>query len=300
MKITPQTIWQNGKLIPWNDAKAHVLSQTLHYGSGAFEGIRFYQTANCPAIFRIAEHVDRLLYSTKILQMILSYSKDEIIAAIKEVVRDSKLEAGYIRPLAFYGDGSMMLDPKQNTIEFIIACWSWGIFKTQENIDVKISKYIRIHPASTVVDAKLCGHYVNSVLATLELRGTHYHEALLLDYNGNIAEGVGENFFMVKEGVIYTPKLGTILPGITRNTIIELAQKLGFKVVETTISVEQLNQADEAFFTGTAVEIMPIRSINDILFSDGNVGIVTAVIKKAYRDIVEGRNRDFMDYLTYI
>ncbi|WP_028388970.1 branched-chain amino acid transaminase [Legionella fairfieldensis] len=298
MMETTETIWQNGKLVPWADAKIHVLSHALHYGGGAFEGIRFYKTAEGSAIFRLSEHIDRLFYSANVLKMTLPYSKEEIITAVKEVVGNSKLEAGYIRPIAFYGYGKMGVNPLGNPVEFVIACWPWGAYLPYESIDIKISRYIRIHPDSTVVDAKLCGHYVNSILASLELQGTHYHEALFLDYKDHITEGVGENFFMVKDGVIYTPKLGSILSGITRDTVITLASRCGFKVVEVDISLYEAYQADEAFFTGTAAEITAIRSINDKLLGKGNVGNITAIIKKAYLDLVEGRNSELREYLT--
>jgi branched-chain amino acid aminotransferase len=295
-------IWQNGKLIPWEQAKVHVLSHTLHYGSGAFEGIRFYKTEKGPAIFRLSEHVDRFLYSANVLNICLPYSKDEIITAIKEVVYASQLDAGYIRPLAFYGYGKMGVNPIGNPIEVIIACWPWSAYLPGDYVDVKISHYIRIHPDSTEVSAKLCGHYVNGILASLELQGTHYHEALLLDSKGYISEGVAENFFMVKNNILYTPKLGTILPGITRDTVIKLAHQLKFTVIESDILPEQVYEADEAFFTGTAAEVTAIRSINDNFFPKKNRGSssLTAIIKKAYLDTAEGRNPDFIEYLTLI
>lgn len=300
MMQTTEVIWQNGELIPWEDAKTHVLSHTLHYGGGAFEGIRFYKTPKGPAIFRLTDHVERLFYSMSILKMNLSYSKDEVRAAIIDVVSKNKLESGYIRPLAFYGHAKMGVNPIGNPVHLIIACWPWGAYHPHECIDVKTSSYIRIHPDSTVVDAKICGHYVNSILASLELQGTHYHEALLLDCNEHIAEGVGENFFMVKEGVIYTPTLGKILSGITRNTIIKLAHSLHFNVVEKEITLDEAYQADEAFFTGTAAEVTPIRSINDKRMGENDVGEITATIKNAYMNLVQGKNNEFIHYLTYV
>ena len=260
---TTELIWKNGELIPWAEATTHVLSHTLHYGGGAFEGIRFYATTQGPAIFRLNEHVERLLYSAEVLKMPMFYSKEEIILAIKELVRVNQLPSGYIRPLAYYGYGKMGVNPVGNPVELIIACWPWGAYLPHDSVDIKTSRFIRIHPDSTVVDAKLCGHYINSILASLELQGTHYHEALLLDSAGLITEGVGENFFMVKDGIIYTPKLGSILSGITRDTIIQLAHSLAITVVETDIPLDEACQADEAFFTGTAAEVTPIRSIND-------------------------------------
>jgi branched-chain amino acid aminotransferase len=300
MMHTTETIWQNGKLIPWADAKIHVLSHTLHYGGGAFEGIRFYNTPKGPAIFRLNDHIDRLFYSTNALKMHFTYSKEEVIDAIKDVVRLNKIESGYIRPIAFYGYGKMGVNPIGNPVELVIACWPWGAYLPHESVDVKTSSFIRIHPNSTVVDAKLCGHYVNSILASLELEGTHYHESLLLDSDGHITEGVGENFFMVKDGVIYTPNLGGILSGITRDTVIKLAHKLDLNVVEADISLYDAYQADEAFFTGTAAEVTAIRSINDKLLGKKDMGTITSTIKKAYLDLVHGKNIEFMDYLTII
>lgn len=297
---TTDAIWKNGALIPWAEATVHVLSHTLHYGGGAFEGIRFYPTSRGPAIFRLNDHVDRLFYSAEALKMPIPFSKEEVVAAIKDVVRVNKLESGYIRPIAFYGYGKLGVNPVGNPVELVIACWPWGAYLPHDSVDVKTSSYIRIHPDSTVVDAKLCGHYVNSILASLELQGTHYHEALLLDSNGYITEGVGENFFMVKDNTIYTPNLGAILSGITRDTVIQLASHLGLKVIEADISLYDAYQADEAFFTGTAAEVTAIRSINDKLLGQKEIGNVTAQIKKAYLNLVRGNHIEFIDYLTII
>lgn len=274
--------------------------KSRHYGGGAFEGIRFYNTAQGPAIFRLKEHIDRLFYSINALKMPFLYSKEEVIEAIKTVVSVNKLKEGYIRPIAFYGYGKMGVNPIGNPVELVIACWPWGAYLPHECVDVKTSSYIRIHPDSTVVDAKLCGHYVNSILASLELQGTHYHEALLLDSAGLITEGVGENFFMVKDGTIYTPHLGGILAGITRDTVLKLAIKLDLKVIEADISLYDAYQADEAFFTGTAAEVTAIQSINDKQLGQGGVGKMTAKIKKAYLDLIHGKDTDFQDYLTII
>lgn len=300
MMQTTETIWKNGKLVPWAEATVHVLTHTLHYGGGAFEGIRFYDTARGPAIFRLDDHVDRLFYSAKTLGMNLPFSKDEIITAIQEVVRVNRLPAGYIRPLAFYGYGKMGVNPTGNPVELIIACWPWGAYLPHDSIDVKTSRYIRIHPDSTVVDAKLCGHYVNGILASLDLQGTPYHEALLLDSKGYITEGVGENFFMAREGALYTPRLGTILSGITRNTVMTLARSLNIEVFETDITLEDAWQAEEAFFTGTAAEVTAIGSLDDHPFGNKGVGELTARIKQAYMDVVHGKNPEFQHYLTVV
>lgn len=295
-----ETIWQNGKLIPWSEAKIHVLSHTLHYGGGAFEGIRFYKTARGSAIFRLDDHVERLFYSTNTLKMNFPYSKEEVKEAVIEVVRQNKLDEGYIRPIAYYGYGKMGVNPIGNPVELAIACWPWKAYLPYDALDIKTSRFIRIHPDSTVVDAKLCGHYVNSILASLELQGTHFHEALFLDSHGRITEGVGENFFVVKDGAIYTPRLGGILSGVTRDTVMKLMRNLKLSVTEVDISLYNAYQADEAFFTGTAAEVMPIRSIDDKVLNAGEVGPITAMLKTAYHDVVEGKNEEFLHYLTVV
>lgn len=301
MKET-EVIWHNGQLVPWAEAKIHVLSHTLHYGGGAFEGIRCYETSEGTAIFRLGEHIDRLFYSTQTINMKLPFKKEEIANAIIDVIRKNHLKEGYVRPVAFYGYGKMGVNPKGNPVELYIACWPWGAYLPHDRVDIKTSRYIRIHPKSTVADAKICGHYVNGILASIELEGTDYHEALFLDSAGHITEGVGENFFMVKANVIYTPKLGGILAGITRSTIMELGKQLGYSIVEEDLSLETAYQADEAFFTGTAAEVTPIRSI------DGNIlgrygektGPVTEKFKQGYADIVRGKHPEFKKYLTFV
>lgn len=297
---TTEFIWQNDKLVPWADAKVHVLTHTLHYGGGAFEGIRFYETAKGPAIFRLDAHVERLFYSAEALKMTVPYTKQEVANIIIDVVRANKIKQGYIRPLLFYGYNKMGVNPVGSPVEFIVACWPWGAYLPHDMVDIKISRYIRIHPDSTIVDAKLCGHYLNGILASLELQGTHYHEALLLDAKGYVSEGVGENLFIVKGGVIYTPKLGTILAGITRETIFKLAAESNLKVIEAELKPADVYFADEAFFTGTAAEVTPIRSIDDHVLGDGKLGPITAGIKAAYQDVVFGRDPKFESYLTYV
>lgn len=299
MQTTPY-IWMNGKWIPWNEAQVHVLTHTLHYGGGAFEGIRCYKTEKGPAIFRLPEHADRLLYSVKTLKMPFSYSQEEICSIIKEVVKKNELEEGYIRPIAFYGYGKMNVNPTGSPVEFAIACWPWAAYLAKPFVDVKTSRYIRIHPKSTVVDAKLCGHYLNGILASIELQGTHYHEALFLDDQGFISEGAGENFFMVKAGKIFTPKLSTILAGITRDTIIKLLGKMNFEVIESDITLKEAYEADEAFFTGTAVEVTPIRSIDDQALGKGEMGPVSLSVKQAYSEVVRGKDPNFSDCLSFI
>jgi len=293
-------IWMNGEFKPWAEATVHVLTHTLHYGGGAFEGIRFYDTAQGPAIFRLDEHVERLLYSTSVLKMNLPYSQADIVNAIIEVVRLNELPAGYIRPIAYFGYGKMGVNPTGSPSELAIACWPWGAYLPHEAVDIKTSRYIRIHKQSTVVDAKLCGHYLNGILATLELQGTHYHEALFLDDREFISEGAGENFFIAKNNVLYTPQLGTILAGITRQTVMEIAATFGYNVVEKDINLEEAYHADEAFFTGTAAEVTAIRSIDDKVLGDGKVGPITTKIKTTYLDIVHGKNPDYLNFLTIV
>lgn len=293
-------IWFNGKLVPWDQATIHILTHTLHYGGGAFEGIRFYETDKGPSIFRLKDHIDRLLYSANTLKMALPYSCDEICDAVQEVVRVNELPCGYIRPIAFFGYGKMGVNPIGSPPQLAIACWPWGAYLPHEAVDIKTSRFIRIHPSSTQVEAKLCGHYLNGILAVLEIQGTHYHEALFLDDQGYISEGAGENFFMLKNGVIYTPQLGTILAGITRATVMEIASKLGYQIVETDITLEDAYQCDEAFFTGTAAEVTAIRSIDDQVLGNGGVGPVTAIIKEAYLNIVKGKNPEYSKYLTVV
>lgn len=297
---TTEFIWLNGKFIPWHDAKVHVLTHALHYGDAAFEGIRAYKTDRGTAVFRLKEHLERLLYSISVFRMDLPYSVEQLEEITCELLNLNKLEHAYIRPLVYHGYGIMGLNPKGAPVEMMIACWPWGKYLPHDMVDIQVSKYIRIHPRSTVSDAKISGHYVNSILAVLELRGTKYHEALFLDDKSNIAEGPGENFFMIKDGVIYTPPLGTILNGITRATVMEYCADQGIKIVERTIPIAEAYGADEAFFTGTAAEISPIRSIDDKVLGNGEIGPVTQKIKNAYLDIVHGRDQKYEKFLTFI
>jgi branched-chain amino acid aminotransferase len=290
----------NGKMVPWKEANVHVLTHTLHYGGGAFEGIRCYDGKDGPAVFRLREHIDRLFYSAKVLNMQIGHSADELCRATVDLLRANELKQGYIRPLVYYGYGVMGLNPRNAPTEVAIACWPWGAYLPQEVISVKTSKYIRIHPQSTVADAKICGHYVNSILAVLEIKGTHYHEALFLDAQGNVAEGPGENLFVIKKGKIYTPALGPILAGITRSTVIELARDAGIEVTETTLRPDDIFSADEAFFTGTAAEVVGIGHLDDRPIGDGGMGSITKRLRETYLDVVYGRNARYERYLTKV
>ncbi len=295
-----QKIWFNGKLVDWEKATTHVMSHALHYGSGVFEGIRFYETPRGPAIFRLKEHVERLFYSAETLAMKIPFSRKRIADAIVETVKKNKVQSGYIRPLAYFGYGKMGLNPVGAPVEVTIACWPWGSYLGGEPIRVKTSQYIRIHPRSLVADAKVCGHYVNSILASLEIQKSGYHEALLLDYRGYVAEGPGENVFFLKRGVLHTPRLGTILNGITRATVIQLAKDLKIKVKEGDYKLKALLAADEVFFVGTAAEVQPIGSIDRQKIGNGKAGPITTQLRELYLNTVSGQEARYRKYLTYI
>lgn len=294
-------IWVNGEFVPWQEAKTHMLTHALHYGSGAFEGIRVYDTVKGPAVFRLAEHIERLFYSSAALRIELQFSKADLCQAVLEVVRRNELKQGYIRPYVGLGCGDLGVRPKKDhPVEVLIACWPWGAYLPQDSVDVKVSNFIRIHPRSTVCDAKLSGNYINSVLATLQLAGTHYAEALLLDADNYVAEGPGENIFVVKGGQLFTPQRGAILPGITRDTVMTLARDQGYEVMEKNIDLPEALSADEAFFTGTAAEVTPIRSLNDRVFSGNGAGPVTRRLKGAYLDVVYGRQAKYAHFLSFV
>ena len=294
-------IWFDGKFVDWEDAKIHVLTHALHYGSGIFEGIRAYKTEKGPAIFRLSEHIDRFFYSASALDMEVPFSKEEIVNAVLEIVKVNEIEECYIRPIVFFGYGKMGLNPKGSSVQAVIAVWPWGAYLgDKEAIRVKISKYIRIHPKSTIADAKITGHYVNSILAFLEIQKAGFDEALLLDYKGYIAEGPGENIFIIKNKKFFTPCLETILAGITRDSVIKIAKDLGFEVEEKKFTVEELKSADEAFFSGTAVEICPIGQIDETLINQGNIGEITQRIKEIYSRIVRGKEQRYLNWLTFV
>jgi branched-chain amino acid aminotransferase len=290
----------NGSFIPWHDARVHVLSHGLHYGSSIFEGLRAYKTDRGTAIFRLKEHMDRFLYSASAIQMKLPYSSDELSAITLELLKRNKVETCYIRPHAAFGYGVMGLNPAAAPVDVTIACWPWGAYLPISSANIKVSKYIRIHPSSTVADAKIGGHYVNSILAVQEVQGTHYHEALFLDYEGNIAEGPGANFFIIKDRALYTPPTGNILAGITRASVIEIARDKGLSVTEKKVTVAEAQDADEAFFTGTAAEMTPIGSIEDKPLRCAAPGPLTTELKAAYLDAAYGRSPRYDKFLTFV
>lgn len=295
-----QEIWLNGDFVPWGEARVHVLAHTLHYGAGAFEGVRAYRAEGGTAIFRLDAHLDRLFYSAASIQMPMRFDRAALRAAAIELVRRNRLEEGYLRPIALFGYGVMCVSPERAPVDVAIACWPWGAYLPHEMVDLKISRYPRIPPNATVADAKLTGNYLNGILAVNEIRGTRYHEVLLLDACGNVAEGSGENVFFVKGGALHTPRLGAILPGITRATVMEIARDEGIEVVERDIRPGEALAADEAFFTGTAAEVTPIRSIDDRVIGGGEVGPITRRLRGIYLDAVRGREARYRRFLTAV
>jgi branched-chain amino acid aminotransferase len=298
-------IWMDGALVDWRDAKVHVLTHTLHYGCGAFEGVRAYKTAQGTAIFRLREHTERLFNSAKILRMKLPFSFDEICDAQRQVVRENKLDSCYLRPLAWIGDEKLGVSPKGNSIHVMIAAWAWGAYLGEEGlkrgIRVKTSSFTRHHVNITMTQAKTVSNYTNSILANMEATDDGYDEALLLDASGFVSEGAGENLFIVKNGVVYTPDLSAgALNGITRNTVFAICSDLGLKLVEKRITRDEVYIADEAFFTGTAAEVTPIRELDRIELGTGSRGPVTEKIQNAFFDIVNGRNPKYAEWLTKI
>ncbi|HEX4510855.1 MAG TPA: branched-chain amino acid transaminase [Burkholderiaceae bacterium] len=298
-------IWMDGELVDWRDAKIHVLTHTLHYGCGAFEGVRAYKTGRGTAIFRLREHTERLFNSAKILRMKIPFSPDVVMEAQRQVVRENKLESGYLRPLTWIGSEKLGVSPKGNTIHLMVAAWPWGAYLGEEGlrrgIRVKTSSYTRHHVNITMTQAKAVSNYSNSILANTEATDDGYDEALLLDASGFVSEGAGENVFVVKNNVVYTPDLSAgALNGITRNTVFSICEDLGLKIVEKRITRDEVYIADEAFFTGTAAEVTPIRELDRIELGAGQRGPVTEKIQAAFFDIVNGRNPKYAEWLTAV
>ncbi|HXF65516.1 MAG TPA: branched-chain amino acid transaminase [Burkholderiales bacterium] len=295
-------IWYDGKLVPWREATTHVLTHSLHYGLAVFEGLRAYKTANGTAIFRLREHTERLFNSAHIYMMKIPYSREAIMEAQKEVVRANRLEACYVRPIAFYGSEKMGVSPKGVSVHVAIAAWPWGAYlgpeALEKGIRVKTSSYARHHVNVSMCRAKYSGTYANSILANLEATEHGYDEGLLLDVDGFVAEGSGENLFIVKDGRIYEPELTSALAGITRDSVITLAQELGYSVSAKRITRDDLYIADEAFFTGTAAEVTPIREVDGRAIGSGARGPVTTQLQKAFFDCVTGKSDKHRDWLT--
>ncbi len=295
-----QYLWRNGTFIKNEEANISLINHALHYGSGAFEGIRFYETQKGPAIFRLYEHMKRLHYSAKIIELKIPYSAEELCDVTIELLQKNNIQSGYIRPVAMFGTGKMGLNPHGANIDTFIAAWPWGKYLSDTPISVGISPWIRIHPKSLQCDAKINGHYVNSIISSQWAHNNDYQEALLLDFEGNLAEGPGENLFLVKNKKLYTPKLGTILAGITRSTIMELAKnELNIETEEKTLTKDDLFDADEAFFTGTAAEITIIESVNEIQI--GNQGNeISNELKDLYHDTVTGTLKKYDKWMHHV
>lgn len=298
------TIWLDGEQVPWREAKTHVLTHTLHYGMGVFEGVRAYRTARGTAIFRLQDHTHRLFQSAHILRLKIPYDRAAINQSCIDVVRDNHLETAYIRPMCFYGAEGMGLRADNLRVHTMIAAWSWGSYLGSEalknGITVKTSSFTRHHVNITMCKAKANGNYMNSMLALQEALDCGYNEALLLDNEGYVAEGSGENIFLVRNGVLYTPDLTSALEGITRDTIITLARDMDIEIVEKRITRDEVYIADEAFFTGTAAEVTPISQLDGRLIGAGKRGPVTEKLQQLYFDIVEGREPRYDHWLSYI
>jgi len=297
-------IWYDGKMVNWRDATTHVLTHTLHYGMGVFEGVRAYKTDKGTAIFRLQEHTDRLFRSAHILQMKLPYTKQEIMEAQKAAVRENNLESAYMRPMAFYGAEAMGISAKTLSTHVIVAAWKWGAYMGQDALDngirVKTSSFSRHHVNITMCKAKANGNYMNSILAHQEAAQDGYDEALLLDVDGFVAEGSGENVFIIRNGKLYTPDLTSALEGITRDTIVQLAAEIGLTVIEKRITRDEVYSADEAFFTGTAAEVTPIRELDRRDIGTGTAGPITKQLQKMYFDAVSGKSAQHADWLTLV
>ena len=297
-------IWFNGELVEWRSATTHVLTHTLHYGMGVFEGVRAYETPDGPAIFRLQDHTKRLFNSAKIVGMQLPFTEEQINRAHIDVVKANNLASCYFRPMAYYGSGKLGVAPKQDDVHVILAAWAWGAYLGEEGmrkgIRVRVSSFTRHHPNVTMIKAKANGNYMNSIMANTEATRDGYDEAILLDAQGYVAEGSGENIFTVRDGVLYTPALDVALDGITRRSVIAIASEMGLKVVEKRLTRDELYVADEVFFTGTAAEVTPIREIDGRQIGIGERGPITAEIQQRYFDIVQGKNPKYRDWLTYV
>jgi branched-chain amino acid aminotransferase len=295
-------IWFDGQLVPWREARVHVLTHTLHYGMGVFEGVRAYHTPRGTCIFRLEAHTDRLFRSAHILMMPMPWDKATLNEATRAVVRENKLESAYIRPMCFYGSEGMGLRADNLKVHAIVAAWHWGAYLGDENLErgirVKVSSFTRHHVNVTMCKAKANGNYMNSMLALRDALACGYDEALLLDPEGYVAEGSGENVFIVRDGVVYTPELTSALDGITRATIFTLAAGLGIPMREKRLSRDEVYIADEAFFTGTAAEVTPIREVDGRVIGSGARGPITTRLQQAFFDLVKGRDDRHQDWLT--
>jgi len=300
-----ELIWQNGEFLPWEDARVHVLTHGLHYGTGVFEGIRCYDTEHGPAIFRLADHLDRLERSAKLYYMELPYSGEQLRTATHELIARNALRSCYIRPIAFRGYGQMGLNPLEAPIDVVIAVWEWGAYlgeqSKHEGVRAKVSSWERISPRSLIPHAKATGQYLNSVLAKIESLKAGYDEAILLDEHGHVCEGSGENVYVVRDGAIVTPpQTASILDGISRRSVLQIARDLGYSTVERDLARAELYHADEVFLTGTAAELVPVREIDDQEIGDGRPGEITQVLQRAFDEALHGRSERYMEWLDIV
>jgi branched-chain amino acid aminotransferase len=297
-------IWLDGEMVPWREAKTHVLTHTLHYGMGVFEGVRAYHAEQGTAIFRLEEHTERLFNSAHILGMQMPFDRDTLNAAQRAAVRENNLDSAYIRPMCFYGSEGMGLRADNLKVHVMVAAWEWGAYLGDDGINkgirIRVSSFTRHHVNATMCRAKANGNYMNSMMALQEALHDGYDEALLLDANGFVMEGSGENIFIVRDGVLHTPDLTSALDGITRKTVIELAGEIGVPVVERRITRDEIYIADEAFFTGTAAEVTPIREVDNRQIGSGSRGPITERLQKMYFDQVHGRRETRPEWLAYV
>jgi branched-chain amino acid aminotransferase len=298
-------IWMNGKFVAWEDAKVHVLTHGLHYGTGVFEGVRCYDTELGPAVFRNIEHVERLFRSAELYYMDIPYTREELRAATLELVARNGLSSCYIRPIVYRGYGSMGLNPLEAPVDVTIACWEWGVYLGEEGasrgVRAKVSSWRRISPDSLIPHAKASGQYLNNVLAKVEAVKAKYDEAILLDDNGYVCEGTGENIYVVRDGVIATPgQANSILDGITRRSVLQIAQDFGYTVVERDVARAELYLAEEVFMSGTAAELVPVREVDDHPVGTGEPGEVTRVLQKAFDDAIHGRSERYREWLDVV
>lgn len=298
-------IWMNGDFVAWEDAKVHVLTHGLHYGTGVFEGVRCYETDRGPAVFRNADHVERLLRSAELYYMPVSYSAEQLRSATTELVARNGVSSCYVRPLIYRGYGQMGLNPLDTPVDVVIACWEWAAYLGEEGkrdgVRAKVSSWRRISPDSLIPSAKASGQYLNSVLAKIESAKAGYEEAILLDDHGHVCEGTGENVYIVRDGEIITPgHHNSILDGITRRSIIQIASDLGYTVCERNIARAEVYLADEVFLSGTAAEIVPVREIDDHEIGLGRPGEITQVLQSAFDDAIHGRSQRYREWLDYV
>jgi len=298
-------VWRNGTIIPWEDATTHVSSHALHYGSGVFEGMRCYETLDGPAVFRLEEHLDRFYQSATVHGMVIPYQREELSEAICELIERNGFKNCYIRPLCYYGSSSLGLHPAKCPIELVILVWPWAAYLGEEGLEsgvrVTVSPWMKFHSEMMPTTAKACGQYINSILAVREAVSRGFDEALLLDIDGNVAEGSGENLFLVKRGELFTnDERHSILLGITRDAVIQIARDQGYRVNIGPISLDDLLDADEAFFTGTAAEVTPIREVDEVRINEGKRGPITELIQNVFFSATAGRDERYRDWLTFV